>query len=105
MNALAALSTVEIESITLLKDAAALAVYGFEGGAGVLSVRTKEGTVTGKTNIEVNARYGNLTPLAMPKVLDAYGYVKAYNNALQNDGLPIKYYNPELYKELISERM
>ena len=98
MNALAALSPVEIESITLLKDAAALSIYGFDGGAGVLSVRTKEGTSTGKTKIEVNARYGNLTPIAMPKVLDAYGYVTAYNKALQNDGLPIKYYNPELYK-------
>ncbi len=98
MNALAALSPVEIESITLLKDAAALAIYGFEGGAGVLSVRTKEGSATGKTKIEVNARYGNLTPIAMPKVLDAYGYVTAYNKALQNDGLPIKYYSPELYK-------
>ena len=98
MNALAALSPVEIASITLLKDAAALAIYGFEGGAGVLSVRTKEGSETGKTKIEVNARYGNLTPIAMPNVLDAYGYVSAYNKALQNDGLPIKYYNPELYK-------
>jgi TonB-linked SusC/RagA family outer membrane protein len=30
--------------------------------------------------------------------MDAYGYVTAYNKALQNDGLPVKYYNPELYK-------
>jgi TonB-linked SusC/RagA family outer membrane protein len=97
-NALAALSPFEIESITLLKDAAALAMYGFNSGAGLLSVRTKEGIAEGKTKIEVNARYGNLRPIAMPKVMDAYGYVTAYNKALQNDGLPIKYYNPELYK-------
>ncbi|MBN9298021.1 MAG: SusC/RagA family TonB-linked outer membrane protein [Filimonas sp.] len=98
LNALASLSPFEIESISLLKDAAALAVYGFDGGAGVLSVRTKEGTESGKTKIEINARYGNLTPIAMPKVMDAYGYVTAYNKALQNDGLPVKYYNPDLYK-------
>jgi TonB-linked SusC/RagA family outer membrane protein len=98
MNALSALSPFEIESITLLKDATALSIYGFEGGAGVLSIRTKEGTSTGKTKIEVNGRYGNLTPIAMPKVMDAYGYVTAYNKALQNDGLPVKYYNPDLYK-------
>ncbi|MFT3822592.1 MAG: SusC/RagA family TonB-linked outer membrane protein [Chitinophagaceae bacterium] len=98
LGALSALSPFEIESITLLKDAAASAIYGFDGGAGVLSVRTKEGTTNGKTKIEVNARYGNLRPIAMPKVMDAYGYVTAYNKALQNDGLPIKYYNPELYK-------
>ncbi|MDF2190138.1 SusC/RagA family TonB-linked outer membrane protein [Paraflavitalea sp. CAU 1676] len=98
LNALQALSPFEIETISLLKDAAALAIYGFDGGAGVLSVRTKEGTTYGKTKIEVNARYGNLRPIAMPKVMDAYGYVTAYNNALRNDGLPIKYSNPELYK-------
>ena len=98
LGALSALSPFEIESITLLKDAAALAIYGFESGAGVLSVRTKEGVASSKTKIEFNGRYGNLTPIAMPKVMDAYGYVTAYNKALQNDGLPIKYYNPELYK-------
>lgn len=98
MNALSALSPAEIESVTLLKDAAALAAYGFDGGAGVLSVRTKEGTKTGKTKIEVNARYGGMGTIALPKVMDAYGYVTAYNQALQNDGLPIKYYNPNLYK-------
>jgi TonB-linked SusC/RagA family outer membrane protein len=98
LNALSALSPFEIETITLLKDAAGLAIYGFDGGAGLLSVRTKEGAAAGKTKIEVNGRYGNLTPVAMPKVMDAYGYVTAYNKALQNDGLPVKYYNPELYK-------
>lgn len=98
LNAIAALSPFEIETVTVLKDAVAAAMFGFNSGAGVLSVRTKEGTQTGKTKIEVNGRYGNLRPLAMPQVMDAYGYVTAYNKALQNDGLPIKYYNPELYK-------
>jgi TonB-linked SusC/RagA family outer membrane protein len=97
MNALSALSPFEIESITLLKDAAALAIYGFDGGAGVLTVRTKEG-LAGKTKIEFNGRYGNLTPIAMPKIMDAFGYVTAYNQALKNDGLPVKYSNPQLYK-------
>jgi TonB-linked SusC/RagA family outer membrane protein len=98
LNALSALSPFEIETITLLKDAAAASVYGFNSGGGVVSVRTKEGTASGKTKIELNARYGNLRPIAMPTVMDAYGYVTAYNKALQNDGLPIKYYNPQLYK-------
>jgi TonB-linked SusC/RagA family outer membrane protein len=98
MNSLSALSPNEIESVTLLKDAAATAVYGLDGGAGVLSVRTKEGTKSGKTKIEVNGRYGDMHPIALPQVMDAYGYVTAYNQALQNDGLPIKYYNPQFYK-------
>ncbi len=98
LNALSSLSPYEIESVTLLKDAAALAIYGFEGGAGVLSVRTKAGTTTGKTKITVNGRYGMMSPVQLPKVMDAYQYVNAYNQALQNDGLPIKYYNPDFYK-------
>lgn len=98
LNALSSLSPFEIESVTLLKDAAALSIYGFDGGAGVLSVRTKGGTTIGKTKIQVNGRYGMMNPVQLPKTLDGYQYVTAYNQALQNDGLPVKYYNPEFYK-------
>lgn len=98
LNAIGALSPFEIESVTLLKDAAALAIYGLEGGAGVLSIRTKEGQTTTKTQISVNGRYGIMSPVELPKVMDAYGYTTAYNQALQNDGLPIKYLNPDFYK-------
>ena len=98
LGALSALSPYEIETVTLLKDAAAVSAFGFDGGAGVLSIRTKEGTTSGKTKIEFNGRYGNLRPVSMPQVMDAYGYVTAYNQALQNDGMPAKYLNPNLYK-------
>ena len=98
LGALSALSPYEIETVTLLKDAAAVSAFGFDGGAGVLSIRTKEGTTSGKTKIEVNGRYGNLRPFAMPQVMDAYGYVTAYNQALQNDGMPAKYLNPGFYQ-------
>lgn len=98
MGAITGLSAYEIESVTLLKDAAALAVYGLEGGAGVLSIRTKKGIVSDKTQVFINGKYGILSPIDLPKVMDAYGYTTNYNNALTNDGLPIKYANPELYK-------
>ena len=98
MGAISGLSAYEIESVTLLKDAAALAVYGLQGGAGVLSIKTKRGTVMPKTQITVNGRYGILSAIDLPTVMDAYGYTTGYNQALKNDGLPIKYPNPELYK-------
>lgn len=98
MGAISGLSAYEIESVTLLKDAAALAVYGLQGGAGVLSIKTKRGTVMPKTQITVNGRYGILSAIDLPTVMDAYGYTTGYNQALKNDGLPIKYTNPELYK-------
>lgn len=98
MGAISSLSAYEIESVTLLKDAAAQSIYGLQGGAGVLSIRTKEGSASGKTQISVNGRFGLLSPIDLPNVLSAYDYTTYYNKALQNDGLPVKYTSPELYK-------
>jgi TonB-linked SusC/RagA family outer membrane protein len=98
LGAISSLSAYEIESVTLLKDAAALSVFGLEGGAGVLSIRTKRGANMPKTQITINGRYGILSAIDLPTVLNAYDYTRLYNQALQNDGLPIKYKNPELYK-------
>lgn len=98
MNAITSLSAYEIESITLLKDASALAVYGLDGGAGVLAIKTFGGAVMSKTKITLNARYGIQSAIDLPTVTNAYDYTRFYNQALTNDGLPIKYANPELYK-------
>lgn len=98
LGALSSLSAYEIESVTLLKDASSLAVYGLEGGAGVLSVRTKMGYTRQKTQIAANGRYGILSAVELPQVMNAYDYTRYYNQALQNDGLPVKYANPDLYK-------
>lgn len=98
MNAISSLSAYEIESITLLKDASALAVYGLEGGAGVLAIKTREGAIMPKTKITLNGRYGVQSAIDLPTVMNAYDYTRYYNQALTNDGLPIKYANPDLYK-------
>ncbi|RAI97593.1 TonB-linked SusC/RagA family outer membrane protein [Chitinophaga skermanii] len=98
LNAIGALSPYEVETVTLMKDAAATAIYGLESGAGVLSIRTKKGTQSSKIQISANGRYGILTPIELPKVMNAYDYTRLYNQALQNDNLPIKFANPELYK-------
>ncbi|MCS3736713.1 SusC/RagA family TonB-linked outer membrane protein [Mucilaginibacter dorajii] len=98
MGAIASLSAYEIESVTLLKDAAATAIYGLQGGAGVLSIRTKKGANLPRTQITVNGRYGILSAVQLPTTMNAYDYTRLYNQALQNDGLPIKYTNPDLYK-------
>jgi TonB-linked SusC/RagA family outer membrane protein len=98
MDAIASLSAYEIESITLLKDASALAIYGLEGGAGVLVIKTREGAVMPKTKITLNGRYGVQSAINLPTVMNAYDYTRLYNQALTNDGLPIKYANPDLYK-------
>lgn len=96
-NAIASLSVHEIESVTYLKDAASLAIYGMEGGCGVLIIKTKRG-FDGKTQITANGRYGVQSVIDLPTVMNAYDYTRLYNQARENDGLTIRYANPELYK-------
>ncbi|ALL06951.1 SusC/RagA family TonB-linked outer membrane protein [Pedobacter sp. PACM 27299] len=97
MGAITSLSAYEIESVTLLKDAVALAMYGMEGGSGVIMFKTKRGQ-EGPNKIIVNGRYGIQRAIQLPKVMNAYDYTRYYNQALTNDGLAVRYPNPELYK-------
>src|SRR5882757_5016530 len=98
VSALSALSPFEIESITLLKDATGTAMFGLQGGAGVLSIRTKRGKDMPRNEIMLNTRFGIQSPVQLPKVMNAYDYTRLYDQALTNDGLPQKYPDPGLYK-------
>lgn len=97
ISALSAFSPFEIESITLLKDATGTAMYGLQGGAGVLSVRTKHGKDMARNEIVLNTRFGIQSPVQLPKVMNAYDYTRLYDQAMTNDGLPQKYPDPTLY--------
>lgn len=74
----------EIESISLLKDAAATALYGMRGANGVLLIKTKRGVVK-PLQVNFSAQVGFQSPFKTPKFLDAYGYASLYNEALYND--------------------
>lgn len=100
ISALSALSPYEIASITLLKDAGSLAMFGLEGASGVLSIRTSKGKVLEKNQLVINGHYGIQRPVLLPRMMTAYDYTRLYNQALENDGLPIRYAHPELYKEV-----
>lgn len=73
----------EIEQFNVLKDAAATAVYGAEGANGVILITTKRGAVQ-KTQINVNAQYGMVTPQRMPELINSYDYLSMYNEGLWN---------------------
>lgn len=81
---LTSMSPSEIESVTVLKDAAALAIYGERGANGVIVVKTKRG-VEGKLNVTAKVRYGAQTPANLNKPLDSYEYAQLYNQAVSND--------------------
>lgn len=74
----------EIESFTVLKDAAATAVYGSEGANGVVLITTKRGRAQ-KTQVSFNAQYSIATPQRMPKLMNSYDYLSMYNEAVWND--------------------
>ncbi len=78
------LLALEIETVNVFKDAAALAPFGIRGANGVIWITTKRGSV-GKTRISLQTRTGISSPVQMPDFLDAYDYGRLYNEAQSND--------------------
>src|SRR5690606_35801537 len=74
----------EIESISVLKDAAALAPFGMKGANGVLWITTRKGDI-GKPRIQLQARTGFQNPVVLNKPLNSFGYATLYNEARSND--------------------
>jgi len=75
------LSVDEIESISILKDASATAVYGVRAANGVVLVTTRKG-VAQKPSVELKMEYGVADLPNMPKYLDGPDYARLYNEAL-----------------------
>jgi len=75
----------DIETISVLKDGAAAAVYGLKGAGGVIIVTTKKGHV-GKSQITYNGSVGISVNANFPKFLDGPSYAYYYNKALEMDG-------------------
>lgn len=80
----------DIESISVLKDASATAVYGVRGANGVILVTTKRGKDM-KPEVSMSANVQYSTPTRKPKYLNSYDSVTLLEEALSNDGLPSQY--------------
>jgi TonB-dependent SusC/RagA subfamily outer membrane receptor len=95
----------DIESVTVLKDASATAIYGARGANGVFIVTTRGGE-PGQTKVEYRGLHGVATPGRKLDLLDAPGYADllydikggAYNPEMGHweapAGLPAKLYDP-----------
>ncbi|MDT3356841.1 MAG: SusC/RagA family TonB-linked outer membrane protein [Bacteroidota bacterium] len=79
-----AISPSEIEKVEVLKDAAALALYGEKGANGIIRITTRRG-VEGKTSVQARVRYGIQAPQSMNKPLGSFEYASLYNQAVSND--------------------
>ena len=71
LNPLLDLNPNDVESITVLKDAAAVAIYGSRGTNGVILIKTKRGTNNQKTRINLDYYTGMSNPTSLPDLLNA----------------------------------
>ncbi|MCW3786291.1 SusC/RagA family TonB-linked outer membrane protein [Plebeiibacterium sediminum] len=76
----------DIESIDVLKDASAAAIYGAQAGSGVIVVTTKSGK-TGKLKVDIDAFTGIQDATNLPTPLTAQQQSAAYNTAADNSGM------------------
>ncbi|MCX8210538.1 MAG: TonB-dependent receptor [Lewinella sp.] len=75
----------EIESISVLKDAAAASVYGVQGGNGVVLVTTRKGT-KGKPELNYSNQFTSTSFTDYPDFLNSVQYATVLNEGLSNDG-------------------
>lgn len=75
----------EVESISVLKDASATAVFGVRGANGVILITTRRGE-TGKAKLSINATQSFSTFANQPSRLHSLDYLRMRNEALHNDG-------------------
>ncbi|MEA5403801.1 TonB-dependent receptor [Arcicella sp. DC2W] len=85
INPLSSINTADIESIDVLKDASATAIYGSRGANGVVIVTTKNGT-KGKSSINYDAYYGVQEVIRTLPVLNAKDWWSLRKDAAKNSG-------------------
>ena len=98
-NALDNLAVSDIESISVLKDAASAAIYGSRANNGVVLITTKKGA-SGKTIVNFNTQFGMQRHGALTEMTNKDEYVKIYNEAANNDNAFIP--DPLLQRPLIT---
>ncbi len=80
----------EIESFSILKDAAASAVYGVRGANGVIIINTKRGHV-GKPSINIRLEQGFTQPGKLPDFLGAADYLETLNSVARESGTQVPF--------------
>jgi TonB-linked SusC/RagA family outer membrane protein len=79
-----------IETITVLKDAASASIYGSRAAAGVILITSKRGR-SGRMKVDYDAFAGFQAPVDRPKYLGAVDFMTLHNEALANEGAAPKY--------------
>jgi TonB-linked SusC/RagA family outer membrane protein len=89
--AISTLSLDDVESIDVLKDAAASAIYGSRGSNGVVLITTKRGQ-PGRTTVNFNSYIGTQSAARRLRLLNAQQYLEYFNESAVNDGYGENFY-------------
>ena len=81
----------DVESMEIIKDASAAAIYGSAASGGVILVTTKKGKA-GKMQITANGTVGTRQPLNLPQLLSTEDFIKA---RIANGDDPVSFFGPE----------
>jgi TonB-linked SusC/RagA family outer membrane protein len=87
----------EVESVNVLKDASSAAIFGVRGANGVIMVTTKRGKV-GKLQASYTFNYAWQKVTSLPDFLGSDEYASLYNEALVNNGRPIRFSATDIQK-------
>lgn len=95
-----AINMQDVESISVLKDASASAVYGSRAAFGVVLITTKKGKA-GKPTLNYNNNFRWTKPIGLPDMLDSYKFALYWNEAAANDGEAPKF-DEEVLKRIVA---
>ena len=76
-----------VESISILKDAAAAAIYGARAPYGVLLITTKSGKLNQRPQVDFSFNGGPTSIIRKPRMVDSYTFVRAINEMHDNQGV------------------
>ena len=99
LNDISFLNPQDVESVSVLKDASATAIYGARGANGVIIVTTKQGGGAGAGGITVNVYTGTQEVIRTIDVLNANQYATLINEVDVNEGRQPRFTNPDQYGE------
>jgi len=88
----------EIETITILKDAASASMYGVRAANGVVMVTTKRGSSGQKINLSYTSSFSASTNTAFPEYPDGVNYAQWHNKARALDNLALDYSESDIDK-------
>lgn len=87
----------DVESISVLKDAASAAIYGSKASNGVILITTKRGQ-TGRPRVSYNGYVGIQNPTNLIERLDSYDYARLYSQVMIKEGLTPRFSEEEIQK-------